>query len=281
MPKRVLITGTSTGFGRDAAERLARRGDQVFATMRDVEGRNAEHREALERLATQEGLRLRVLALDVTDQASVDSAVAATLAEAGGLDVVINNAGVAAIGITEAFTPQQFEQVFDVNVYGVVRVNRYADRFKLDIQSDVRNGRVLLHRHGLLKHGSALRRRGRVPIKQQQRGLRPFKRRHRRGTDERHIHGNYFHRVGNDLGDHHRAILRHRYGGAHDQPSGRVHANNVCRPGQELRHHLERLRGNVDVRQLHESRRNVVPRDCARVADVLDRIGSARPRAPG
>jgi NAD(P)-dependent dehydrogenase (short-subunit alcohol dehydrogenase family) len=124
MPKRVLITGTSTGFGRDAAERLARRGDHVFAAMRDVEGRNAEHREALERLATQEGLRLRVLALDVTDQASVDSAVAAALAEAGGLDVVINNAGVAAIGVTEAFTPEQFEQVFDVNVYGVVRVNR-------------------------------------------------------------------------------------------------------------------------------------------------------------
>jgi NAD(P)-dependent dehydrogenase (short-subunit alcohol dehydrogenase family) len=124
MPKRVLITGTSTGFGRDAAERLARRGDQVFATMRDVEGRNAEHREALEKLAKQEGLRLRVLALDVTDQASVDRAVASALTEAGGLDVVINNAGVAALGVTEAFTPEQFEHLFDVNVHGVVRVNR-------------------------------------------------------------------------------------------------------------------------------------------------------------
>jgi NAD(P)-dependent dehydrogenase (short-subunit alcohol dehydrogenase family) len=66
MPKRVLITGTSTGFGRDTAERLARRGDHVFATMRDASGRNAAHREALERLASQEGLRLRVLELDVT-----------------------------------------------------------------------------------------------------------------------------------------------------------------------------------------------------------------------
>ena len=92
--------------------------------MRDVEGRNAKHREALERLATQEGLRLPVLALDVTDQVLVDSAVRAALAEAGGLDVVISNAGVAAIGVTEAFTPEQFEQVFDVNVLGVVRVNR-------------------------------------------------------------------------------------------------------------------------------------------------------------
>ena len=124
MPKRVLITGTSTGFGRAAAERLARRGDFVFATMRDLKGRNAEHREALEDLASVEKLRLRVLPLDVTDQASVDSAIAAALTDAGGLDVVINNAGVAALGVTEAFTPAQFEQIFAVNVYGVVRVNR-------------------------------------------------------------------------------------------------------------------------------------------------------------
>jgi NAD(P)-dependent dehydrogenase (short-subunit alcohol dehydrogenase family) len=75
-------------------------------------------------LATREGLRLRVLALDVTDQASVDSAVAGALAEAGGLDVVINNAGIAALGVTEAFTPRQFDQIFAVNVCGVVRVNR-------------------------------------------------------------------------------------------------------------------------------------------------------------
>jgi NAD(P)-dependent dehydrogenase (short-subunit alcohol dehydrogenase family) len=124
MRKRVLITGASTGFGRDAAERLARRGEHVFATMRDPAGRNAEHREALEGLTAREGLRLRVLSLDVTDQASVDRAVAAALTEAGGLDVVINNAGIAALGVTEAFTPEQFQQIFDVNIHGVVRVNR-------------------------------------------------------------------------------------------------------------------------------------------------------------
>jgi NAD(P)-dependent dehydrogenase (short-subunit alcohol dehydrogenase family) len=124
MPKRVLITGTSTGFGRDTAERLARRGDHVFATMRDLAGRNAAHCKALESLASEEGLRLRVLELDVTDQNSVDSAIAAALEEAGDLDVVINNAGIAAIGVTEAFTPDQFEQIFAVNVHGVVRVNR-------------------------------------------------------------------------------------------------------------------------------------------------------------
>jgi NAD(P)-dependent dehydrogenase (short-subunit alcohol dehydrogenase family) len=124
MAKRVLITGTSTGFGRAMAERLARRGDHVFATMRDIEGRNREHRDALEQLSSRERLRLRVLPLDVVDQRSVDAAVETALTEAGGLDVVINNAGVAAIGVTEAFTPEQFQEIFAVNVYGVVRVNR-------------------------------------------------------------------------------------------------------------------------------------------------------------
>ncbi len=120
----VLITGASTGFGRDAAERLARRGHHVFATMRDVNGRNAAHREALERLASSEELRLQVLELDVTSEASVQKAVDDALHHAGRLDVVINNAGYAGIGVTEAYTPEQFQQMFDVNLYGTVRVNR-------------------------------------------------------------------------------------------------------------------------------------------------------------
>jgi NAD(P)-dependent dehydrogenase (short-subunit alcohol dehydrogenase family) len=136
----VLITGASTGFGRDAAERLARRGHHVFATMRDIKGRNAEHRESLERLATREQLRLQVLELDVTDEASVQSAVQAALDEARRLDVVINNAGFAGIGVTEAFTAEQFQQMFDVNVFGVVRVNRAV----LPTMRQQRSG-VLIH----------------------------------------------------------------------------------------------------------------------------------------
>jgi len=124
MSSVVLITGTSSGFGRETAERLARRGHRVFATMRASTGRNAEHRLALQQLARNESLQLEVLDLDVTDDASVDAAVEVALGRAGRLDVVINNAGYAAIGVTEAFTPQQFEQMFAVNVLGVVRVNR-------------------------------------------------------------------------------------------------------------------------------------------------------------
>src|SRR5579863_4033820 len=122
--KVVLITGASTGFGRTGAGILARRGHAVFATMRDPGGRNAPHREALEALAGREGLSLQVLELDVTDEASVDSAVRRILNRAGRIDVAINNAGIGAIGVTEAYTPVQFRQLFEVNVFGAVRVNR-------------------------------------------------------------------------------------------------------------------------------------------------------------
>lgn len=124
MPSTILITGSSTGFGRDAAERLARRGHRVYATMRDVAHRNAANRTALERIARDEDVDLHVLELDVTSDASVERAVDAALEDAGHIDVVINNAGFAGIGVTEAYTPEQFQQVFDVNLLGVVRVNR-------------------------------------------------------------------------------------------------------------------------------------------------------------
>jgi NAD(P)-dependent dehydrogenase (short-subunit alcohol dehydrogenase family) len=124
MSSTILITGASTGFGRDAAERLARRGHRVYATMRDLHGRNATHQAELESLAAREQLQLRVLELDVTSEASTNQAVNAALREAGKLDVVINNAGVAPLGVTEAYTPEQFLQLFDVNVVGAVRVNR-------------------------------------------------------------------------------------------------------------------------------------------------------------
>lgn len=124
MSSIVLITGASTGFGRDAAERLARRGHYVFATMRDVDGRNSLHARALNQMSKDEGLRLRVLELDVADSGSVERAVDTAIAEAGRLDVVVNNAGYAAIGVTEAYTPEQFLDIYDVNVVGAVRVNR-------------------------------------------------------------------------------------------------------------------------------------------------------------
>jgi NAD(P)-dependent dehydrogenase (short-subunit alcohol dehydrogenase family) len=124
MSKVVLITGASTGFGRAAAETLACRGFTVFATMRDAAGRNASHRDALQALAKQERRALHVLELDVTNDASVDLAVQQALAQVGRIDVAINNAGIAPLGITEAFTVAEFQQLLEVNLYGAARVNR-------------------------------------------------------------------------------------------------------------------------------------------------------------
>ena len=124
MNKVILITGTSTGFGRTAAETLAQRGYKVFATMRDISGRNASTAQQLRSLAAGKGWDLDVLEMDVTDDVSVNQAVRQALLRAGRIDVVINNAGIAALGITEGYTVEQFQQVLEVNLFGAVRVNR-------------------------------------------------------------------------------------------------------------------------------------------------------------
>ncbi len=118
MPKTILITGASTGFGRDTAETLARAGHKVFASMRDPAAKNRAHADALR------GQNIDVVELDVTDSQSVDRAVAAVIAKAGRIDVLINNAGVAAAGVSEAITPEQATALFDVNVIGLHRVTR-------------------------------------------------------------------------------------------------------------------------------------------------------------
>jgi NAD(P)-dependent dehydrogenase (short-subunit alcohol dehydrogenase family) len=119
MPQNVLVTGTSTGFGRLTALALAGRGHRVFATMRDPDGKNREHAAALRAVRG-----IDVLALDVTNEASVDAAVASALQSAGHLDAVVNNAGIATIGLAETITPEQLLRLFDTNVVGVQRVTR-------------------------------------------------------------------------------------------------------------------------------------------------------------
>jgi len=87
--------------------------------MRDINGDNSA---AATELAAHD--RISVIELDVTDDASVDNAVAAVIAAAGGLDVVINNAGVAGLGLLEAYSPERLRALFEVNVFGVQRVCR-------------------------------------------------------------------------------------------------------------------------------------------------------------
>ncbi len=122
LPNSVLITGTSSGIGRTTAQTLARQGYSVFATMRQVETKNASAAAALRNWATQEGLSLEVIELDVTDQTSIDSAVQQVVHTAGRIDVLINNAGWGIFGITEAFTADQCQRLFETNVFGPMRV---------------------------------------------------------------------------------------------------------------------------------------------------------------
>ena len=120
----VLITGASSGFGRLIAETLARQHYEVFATMRGIEGRNATAARELRALAERESLHLSVVELDVTDEASVERGIAAATGQAGRIDVLINNAAYGVIGLTESFTVEQAQRIFDANFLGIVRVNR-------------------------------------------------------------------------------------------------------------------------------------------------------------
>jgi NAD(P)-dependent dehydrogenase (short-subunit alcohol dehydrogenase family) len=120
----VLITGSSTGFGRLFVDTLARKGHTVFATMRDPGGRNAKNASEIRALAEKDSLPIYVLELDVTDDASVERAVDAAVAKAGRIDVAINNAGYYLSGLEEAVTTEQARRLMDTNFLGPVRVNR-------------------------------------------------------------------------------------------------------------------------------------------------------------
>jgi len=120
----VLITGSSTGFGRLFTETLARKGHTVFATMRDLGGRNAKNVSEIRALAEKESLPIHVLELDVTNDASVERAVNAAIAKASRIDVAINNAGYYLSGLEEAVTTEQAQRLMDTNFLGPVRVNR-------------------------------------------------------------------------------------------------------------------------------------------------------------
>ena len=116
MKKTILITGTSTGFGKLTALTLAKAGHTVIAAMRGTTGKN----EAVAKeLAAIPGID--VVELDVTSDESVKNAVKETLDKHGKIDVLVNNAGVAGFGVLEAYTLDQVRNMMEVNFYGVIR----------------------------------------------------------------------------------------------------------------------------------------------------------------
>jgi NAD(P)-dependent dehydrogenase (short-subunit alcohol dehydrogenase family) len=113
----VLITGCSSGFGMATARQFARRGDRVFASMRNL-AKADELREALG------SSHVDVLELDVTQDASVRSAVAHVLAEAGRIDILVNNAGVGRYGTVERIPWDWARETFETNFWGAMRLTR-------------------------------------------------------------------------------------------------------------------------------------------------------------
>jgi len=126
MSKVVLITGCSTGIGRHLAQRLTQLGYTVVATARKV--------ETLDDLTV--ALKLQ---LDVTQTDSVNQAIALTCQQFGRIDVLINNAGYTMLGALEEVSEEQTQQVFDVNVFGALRMIRAV----VPHMREQRSGRII------------------------------------------------------------------------------------------------------------------------------------------
>jgi NAD(P)-dependent dehydrogenase (short-subunit alcohol dehydrogenase family) len=115
--KNIIITGSSSGFGLKAAKDFADKGYHVFATMRNPEGKNAGVKAELEEYASH----IQVVDMDVTKDASVQEAMERILDLTGTIDILINNAGIMYLGITEAFSVAQAHQQMETNYYGAIR----------------------------------------------------------------------------------------------------------------------------------------------------------------
>jgi len=126
MKNVIVITGASSGFGALTARALADAGHIVYAGMRETTGRNAPQVKAAADYAREHNVDLRSVELDVASDASVDKGIASIIAEHGHLDVIVHNAGHMSFGPAEAFTPEQYAELFDVNVLSTQRVNRAA-----------------------------------------------------------------------------------------------------------------------------------------------------------
>ena len=115
----VLVTGCSSGFGKYAAVEFARRGDTVFASMRD-----ASKSGPLLDEAKSAGVSVEIVLLDVNDGASAETAVSQVLSEAERLDVLVDNAEISLSGPVEDFDDDEVAPILETNVYGLLRVTR-------------------------------------------------------------------------------------------------------------------------------------------------------------
>src|SRR5437016_7132484 len=106
-----VVTGANSGIGRASAIYLASRGHRVFGTIRD-EARAAK----LKAMAGEAGVEVELVTLDVADDHSVQGGIDEVLRRAGRIDVLVNNAGIAANGVVEEVAPDRVLEVMNVNL---------------------------------------------------------------------------------------------------------------------------------------------------------------------
>ncbi|MBL0933319.1 MAG: L-iditol 2-dehydrogenase [Rhizobiaceae bacterium] len=130
--KSALITGSARGIGRAFAEAYVREGATVAIADIDM--------ERAERTAAEIGDNAYAVALDVTDQASIDAAVAAVEARAGGLDILVNNAAIFDLAPIVDITRESYERVFAINVSGTLFMMQAAAKSMI---AGNRRGRIV------------------------------------------------------------------------------------------------------------------------------------------
>lgn len=121
LPKIILVTGASSGFGLFTAVRLAQAGHIVYASMRDL-----SRKFELEEVALRRGVTVNICQLDVTKPETITPCIQAIIKAHHKLDVVINNAGIALGGFFEDLDTAEMQHVMDVNFWGMVHVCRYV-----------------------------------------------------------------------------------------------------------------------------------------------------------
>jgi NAD(P)-dependent dehydrogenase (short-subunit alcohol dehydrogenase family) len=104
----VVVTGVSSGIGRAAAEKFAKRGCQVFGTVRSIA-----------KAKPLPGVEL--IEMDVRDDDSVQHAIQSIIVQAGRIDVLVNNAGMNMVGAVEETTTSEAASLFETNVFGILR----------------------------------------------------------------------------------------------------------------------------------------------------------------
>jgi NAD(P)-dependent dehydrogenase (short-subunit alcohol dehydrogenase family) len=117
--KVAVITGSSSGIGLETALILARNGYTTYATMR-----SREKDTSIKAAVQNEGLYIRVVQLDVTDDTSVKNAIDHVLSEAGRIDILVNNAGYGLVGAFEDLSIEEIKSLYETNLFGLIRVTQ-------------------------------------------------------------------------------------------------------------------------------------------------------------